>query len=493
VTVGQGRAEASEQPDDLGPQRQRVRQNERERATRATDASELVGSQPPRGGFFDLAGLEKRTPPPPQRGPMCAHQRANVGGLVVGASEQPALEPDDKIDLVDKVQFVHASLSLLSKCRATAARKLPTRSTGGPPTETPKWRAAPAEEKERRKGAGQVHTTTQDPQRQAAWQQAQEWVSAHEGQVTAMARKRGLDPAETRQEVLMHLAERAFATTEAGKEVRPGLLGLAARDAVVKLADRLTLSPPRETRNTRRQRWDATHGVPKTDAEREARERAAWHGARKRVAAEPEVIERFAAEGSDPAAVVETGGCEWGAAALAIVHRRLNLSALAQALRDGGERAAQRWLVDWQRDVLAEMSPTERARLARDVAARLGAPTEIRADRVAAWGRAQVEAEVRWRAESERATWRRQWEVARQRERGELAPVEFEWDEHGMGRLVFDDVPAAAGGASRPERTARTAARAAKTRDNRPAPAMVSLFEAFPEVSPAATLELRPA
>jgi len=347
-----------------------------------------------------------------------------------------------------------------------------------------------------------VSTTTRQDQRQEAWRRAQEWVAAHEDQVTGMARKRGLDPAEARQEVLMHLAERAFATAEAGKEVRPGLLGLAARDAVVKLADRSTLSPPRETRNTRRQRWDATHGAPQTDAEREARERAAWHGARKRVAAEPEVLERVAAEASDPAAVIETGGCEWGAAALAIVHRPANRWALAKAVQDGGERAAQRWLVDWQRDVLAEMSPTERAKLGRDVAARLGGPTEVRADRVAAWGRAQVEAEVRWRDETERADWRRQWEVARQRERGELAPVEFEWDEHGMGRLVFDDVPAPTD-TSRPKRAARTAARAAKAKEkvkDQPVPAMVPLFDAFPAtaaapaaVAAAATLELRPA
>jgi len=340
-----------------------------------------------------------------------------------------------------------------------------------------------------------VNTTTQDPQRQAAWQQAQEWVSAHEGQVTAMARKRGLDPDEARQEVLVHLVERAEATAEAGKEVRPGLLGLAARDAVVKLADRLTLSPPRETRNTRRQRWDATHGVPTTEAEREAKERFAWNGARKRVPAGPEVLERFAAEGSDPAAVVdEHGAVEWGAAALAVVHRPANRWALAQALRDGGERAAQRWLVAWQRDVLAEMSPTERAKLGRDVAARLGGPTEIRTDRVAAWGRSQVEAEVRWRAERERADWRRQWEVARQRERGELAPVEFEWDEHGMGRLVFDDVPAA--DTSRPERAASRAVRAARAKEkvkDHPVPAMVPLFDAFPAAVAAATLELRPA
>jgi len=337
-----------------------------------------------------------------------------------------------------------------------------------------------------------VNTTTREDQRQEAWQRAQEWVLAHEDQVTGMACKRGLDPAETRQEVLMHLAERALATAEAGKEVRPGLLGLAARDAVVKLADRSTLSPPRETRNTRRRRWDATHGAATTEAEREARERFAWNGTRKRVAAEPEVLERFAAEASDPAAVIdEHGAVEWGAAALAIVHQRFNLSALAQALRDGGERAAQRWLVAWQRDVLAEMSPTERAKLGRDVAARLGATTEVRADRVSAWGRAQVEAEVTRRAEVERADWRRQWEAARSRERGETTPVQVEWDEHGMGYLVFDDVPAT--DTSRPERAARTAARAAKTRDNRPAPAMVSLFEAFPQPTVAATLELRPA
>jgi len=342
-----------------------------------------------------------------------------------------------------------------------------------------------------------VNTTTQDPQRQAAWQQAQEWVSAHEGQVTAMARKRGLDPDEARQEVLVHLVERAEATAEAGKEVRPGLLGLAARDAVVKLADRSTLSPPRETRNTRRRRWDAEHGAPQTDAEREARERAAWSGARKRVAAEPDVIERFAAEASDPAAVVEEhGGCEWGAAALAIVHQRFNLSALAQALRGGGERAAQRWLVDWQRDVLAEMPAPERAKLGRDVAARLGATTEVRADRVAAWGRAQVEAEVRWRLEAERADWRRQWEVARQRERGELAPVEFEWDEHGMGHLVFDDVATTTGGTPRPERAASRAGKAAKAKEkvkDQPVPAMVSLFDVFPQPVAAPGLELRPA
>jgi len=340
-----------------------------------------------------------------------------------------------------------------------------------------------------------VNTTTrQDPQRQEAWQRAQEWVSAHEDQVVAMARKRGLDPDEARQEVLVHLVERAEATAEAGKEVRPGLLGLAARDAVAEMADHTTLRPVRSTRNTRRRRWDAKHGAPTTEAEREARERFAWNGTRKRIAAEPEVIERFAAEGSDPAAVVdETGAVEWGAAALAIVRQRSNLWALAQALRDGGERAAQRWLVDWQRDVLAEMPAPERARLARDVAGRLGATTEIRADRVAAWGRAQVEAEVTRRAEVERADWRRRWEVARQRERGETTPVQVAWDEHGMGYLVFDDVPAAAGGASRPERAARTAVKAAKTRDNRPAPAMVSLFEAFPQPVAAATLELRPA
>jgi len=345
---------------------------------------------------------------------------------------------------------------------------------------------------ERRKGAGAVNITTrQDQQRQEAWQRAQEWVAANEGQVQAMARKRGLDPAEARQEVLMHLAERALETAEAGKEVRPGLLGLAARDAVAEMADRSALRPVRTTRNTRRRRWDATHGAPKNEAEWEARERAAWRGTRKRVAAEPEVIERFAAEASDPAAVVETGGCEWGAAALAIVHCHTNRWALAQALRDGGERAAQRWLVAWQRDVLAEMSPTERAKLGRDLAARLGAPTEIRADRVAAWGRAQVEAEVRWRAEAERADWRRRWEAARQRERGETEPVKVEWDANGMGHLVFDDV--ATTDTSRPERAARTAGKAARVKDQPDAPAMVPLFDAFPAAVAAATLELRPA
>jgi len=340
-----------------------------------------------------------------------------------------------------------------------------------------------------------VNTTTREDQRQEAWRRAQEWVAAHEDQVTGMARKRGLDPDEARQEVLAHLAERAFATTEAGKEVRPGLLGLAARDAVVKLADRSALIPPRETRNTRRQRWDATHGAPKNEAEWEARERAAWRGTRKRVAAEPEVLERFAAEASDPAAVIdEHGAVEWGAAALAIVHHRPNLWALAKAVQDGGERAAQRWLVTWQRDVLADMPAPERAKLGRDVAARLGATTEVRADRVSAWGRAQVEAEVTRRAEVERADWRRRWEVARQRERGELPAVttSVAWDEHGMGYLVFDEATTATD-TSRPERTARTAVKAAKTRDNRPAPAMVSLFEAFPQPTVAATLELRPA
>jgi len=427
---------------------------------------------------------------------MCTHQRAHVGGLVVGTSEQPAFKADNKVNLVDKVQFVHASLSLLSKCRAKSPRcylqGVPAAGVRNPP---PRLKVAgqPPKRKKRRKGEGTVNTTTQDPQRQAAWQQAQEWVSAHEDQVTGMARKRGLDPDEARQEVLMHLVERALDTAEAGKEVRPGLLGLFARDAVAEMGDHTTLRPVRSTRNTRRRRWDAKHGAPQNDAEWEARERAAWRGTRKRVAAEPEVLERFAAEASDPASVVETGGCEWGAAALAIVHQRLNLSTLAQALRDGGERAAQRWLVTWQRDVLAEMPAPERARLARDVAARLGAPTEIRADRVAAWGRAQVEAEVTRRAEAERATWRRAWEVARQRERGELPAVttSVAWDANGMGYLVFDDVPAT--DTSRPERTASRAVKAAKTRDNRPAPAMVSLFEAFPEVAPAATLELRPA
>jgi len=341
-----------------------------------------------------------------------------------------------------------------------------------------------------------VNTTTRQDQRQEAWQRAQEWVSTHEDQVTGMARKRGLDPDEARQEVLMHLVERALDTAEAGKEVRPGLLGLAARDAVAEMADRSALIPPRGTRNTRRRRWDATHGAPTTEAEREARERAAWHGARKRVAAEPEVLERVAAEASDPAAVIdEHGAVEWGAAALAIVHRPANRWALAQALRDGGERAAQRWLVTWQRDVLADMPAPERAKLGRDVAARLGGPTEIRADRVAAWGRAQVEAEVRWRLERERADWRRQWEVARQRERGETTPVQVAWDANGMGRLVFDDVPTAAD-TTRPERAASRAVKAAKAKEkvkDQPVPAMVPLFEAFPQPVVAATLELRPA
>jgi len=256
------------------------------------------------------------------------------------------------------------------------------------------------------------------------------------------------------------------------------------------------LRPVRTTRNTRRRRWDATHGAPKNEAEWEARERAAWRGTRKRVAAEPEVIERIAAEGSDPAAVVdEHGAVEWGAAALAVVHRPANLWALAQALRDGGERAAQRWLVGWQRDVLADMPAPERARLARGVAARLGATTEVRADRVSAWGRAQVEAEVTRRAEAERATWRRQWEVARQRERGELpavTPVQVEWDANGMGRLVFDDVPTATD-TSRPVRSARTARKVPKAKDRQPAPAMVPLFEAFPQPVAGVGLELRPA
>jgi len=338
-----------------------------------------------------------------------------------------------------------------------------------------------------------VHTTTQDPQRQEAWRRAQEWVAAHEDQVTGMARKRGLDPTEARQEVLAHLAERLLDLWEQGKEANASLLGLFARDAVAEMGDHTTLRPSRSTRNTRLRRWDATHGAPKNEAEWEARERAAWRGTRKRVAAEPEVLERVAAEASDPAAVIdEHGAVEWGAAALAIVHHRPNLWALAKAVQDGGERAAQRWLVTWQRDVLADMPAPERARLARDVAGRLGATTEIRTDRVAAWGRAQVEAEVRWRAERERADWRRQWEVARQRERGETTPVQVEWDEHGMGYLVFDDVPAPTD-TPRPERARRTAVKAARAKDRVAAPAMVSLFEAFPQPTVAATLELRPA
>jgi hypothetical protein len=69
---------------------------------------------------------------------------------MVGASEQTALKPDDKINLVDEIEF-HASLSLLSKCRARKARDVTYAwSTGGgvkPPTETPKWAARAAEEK----------------------------------------------------------------------------------------------------------------------------------------------------------------------------------------------------------------------------------------------------------------------------------------------------------------------------------------------------------
>jgi len=323
-------------------------------------------------------------------------------------------------------------------------------------------------------------------QQSEAWRQAQEWVTKHDDQVRAMAMKRGLDVADARNEILVQLASRLIDLSESGKEVRAGLPGLVARDAVADLADRSSLRPPRGTRNDRRRRWVAEHGEPQTEDDRRALAAAVWAGSREAAPTDSDTLERVGGAGDgDLPAIEDADSAWWGAAAVACVADRRNLRALGEAARDVGERAVQRWLVEWQTTVLEPMAEPERAKLGRAVLARLGATAGVRSDQVAEWGRAQVLAEARHLADAELSAYRRQREWALRRQRGELPPpLPVAWDANGNGRLVFDDEPAVVA-TPRPK-----AEKVAKERQ--PVPAMVSLFDAFPEACSAA-LELRPA
>jgi len=334
-----------------------------------------------------------------------------------------------------------------------------------------------------------ITTPRTDERAAEAWKRADEWVRQHATQVQRMAARRGLDVEDAASEIRTRQVERMLRLQAQGREANASLLGLFARDAVAELADRSTLRPSRSTRNSRRRRWDAKHCTPTTEAEARERDRAAWSGAAKVVATDVPKLQQVAG-----AATPVGTRTEWATAAMAVLHDRANADRMARVFRAEGEGGVRCWLEDWACETFETMPASRREKL-RAAARRQFGDGEVRPERIAAWGREQVAAAVQLRDEWERAEEERRRERALQRERGELppaTPVQVEWDEHGLGRLVFDDLPTATD-TSRPKRAARTAVKAAKTRDNRPAPAMVSLFEAFPQPVAAPGLELRPA
>jgi len=335
-----------------------------------------------------------------------------------------------------------------------------------------------------------ITTPRTDDRTAEAWKRADEWVRQHAVQVQRMAAHRGIDVEDAMSEVRTRQVERMLDLWEQGKEANASLLGLFARDAVAKLADRSSLRPSRSTRNTRRRRWDARNGAPKTEAEAREREAAAWSGAAKVVATDTPKLQQFA--GAAPEGGTRT---EWATAAMAILHNRNNADQLARVLRAEGEGGVRRWLEDWACETFEGLGASRREKL-RAAATKQFGSGEVRPERIADWGREQVAAAVRLRDKWERAEEERRRERELQRERGELPAVttSVAWDEHGLGYLVFDDVPAT--DTSRPERAASRAGKAAKAKEkvkDQPVPAMPSLFDAVPGVAAAATLELRPA
>jgi len=332
-----------------------------------------------------------------------------------------------------------------------------------------------------------ITTPRTDDRTAEAWRRADEWVRQHAEQVQRMAVRRGIDVEDAASEIRTRQVERMLDLWEQGNEVRPGLLGLFARDAVAELADRSALRPSRSTRNSRRRRWDAKHCAPTTEAEARERDRAAWSGAAKVVATDVPKLQQVAG-----AATPVGTRTEWATAAMAVLHDRANADRMARVWRAEGETGVRKWLEDWACDTFDGLGASRREKL-RAAARRQFGDGEVRPERIAAWGREQVAAAVRLRDEWERAEEERRRERALQRERGELPAVttSVAWDEHGMGYLVFDEATTATD-TSRPERAARTGVKAAKAKDQ-PVPAMPSLFDAFPAVAVAATLELRPA